>query len=80
MKVGILTFHRPINYGAYLQSFALSNYLHTIFPDIEFEIVDYIAPREKKNIYLNVLRTVKWYGISAGVKEITKIRVFKSAL
>ena len=80
MKVGILTFHRPINYGAYLQSFALSNHLHTIFPDIEFEIVDYIAPREKKNIYLNVLRTVKWYGISAGVKEITKIRVFKSAL
>lgn len=80
MKVGILTFHRPINYGAYLQSFALSNYLHTTFPDIEFEIVDYIAPREKKNIYLNVLRTVKWYGISAGVKEITKIRVFKSAL
>lgn len=80
MKVGILTFHRPINYGAYLQSFALSNYLHMTFPDIEFEIVDYIAPREKKNIYLNVLRTVKWYGISAGVKEITKIRVFKSAL
>lgn len=80
MKVGILTFHRPINYGAYLQSFALSNYLHMTFPDIEFEIVDYIAPREKKNIYLNVLRTVKWYGISAGVKEITKIRIFKNAL
>lgn len=80
MKVGILTFHRPINYGAYLQSFALSNYLHTIFPNVEFEIVDYIAPREKKNIYLNILRTVKWYGISAGFKEIKKIKVFKSAL
>lgn len=80
MKVGILTFHRPINYGAYLQSFALSNYLHTIFPNIEFEIVDYIAPKEKKNIYLNILRTVKWYGISAGFKEIKKIKVFKNAL
>lgn len=80
MKVGILTFHRPINYGAYLQSFALSNHLHTIFPNIEFEIVDYIAPKEKKNIYLNILRTVKWYGISAGFKEIKKIKVFKNAL
>lgn len=72
MKVGILTFHRPINYGAFLQSFALSNYLKKTFPDEEFEIVDYIAPRENKNIFLNILRTVKWYGISSGIKEIKK--------
>lgn len=80
MKVGILTFHRPINYGAFLQSFALSNYLKKTFPDEEFEIVDYIAPRENKNIFLNILRTVKWYGISSGIKEIKKIRVFKNSL
>ena len=80
MKIGILTFHRPINYGAFLQSFALSNYLKKIFPNEEFEIVDYIAPKENKNIFLNILRTVKWYGISSGIKEIRKIEVFKNAL
>ena len=80
MKIGILTFHRPINYGAFLQSFALSNYLKKIFPDEEFEIVDYIAPKENKNIFLNILRTVKWYGVSSGIKEIRKIKVFKNAL
>ena len=54
MKIGILTFHRPINYGAFLQSFALSDYLKKIFPNEEFEIVDYIAPKENKNIFLNI--------------------------
>ena len=80
MKIGILTFHRPINYGAFLQSFALSDYLKKIFPNEEFEIVDYIAPKENKNIFLNILRTVKWYGVSSGIKEIRKIEVFKNAL
>lgn len=80
MKIGILTFHRPINYGAFLQSFALSDYLNKIFPNEEFEIVDYIAPKENRNIFLNILRTVKWYGVSSGIKEIRKIEVFKNAL
>lgn len=80
MKIGILTFHRPVNYGAYLQSFALSKHLQKIFPKVNFEIVDYIAPKEKKNIYLNVLRTIKWYGIFAAIKEIKKIEIFKNEL
>lgn len=80
MKIGILTFHRPINYGAYLQSFALCNHLQKFFPNDRVEIIDYIAPRENKNIYLNILRTVKWYGISAAFKELKKIIVFKNAL
>lgn len=80
MKIGILTFHRPINYGAFLQSFALSNQIQQSFPESEVEIIDYIAPKERKKIYINVLRTVKYYGIEAALKEVVKIRVFRKTL
>lgn len=80
MKIGILTFHRPINYGAFLQAFALSNQIQLSFPKSEVEIIDYIAPKERKKIYLNVLRTVKHYGIDAALKEVVKIRVFRKSL
>lgn len=39
-KIGILTFHRTYNYGAYLQAFALSKYLNA-------KIIDYYC----KNVY-----------------------------
>ena len=78
MRIGILTFHRPINYGAFLQAFALSHQLKAYFPEADVEIIDYIAPRENKTIYINVLRTVKHYGVDAALKEIKKVRVFKN--
>ena len=73
MKIGILTFHRPINYGAFLQAYSLSNQLKKCFEKSEVEIIDYIAPKENKTIYLNVLRTLKYYGVDAMIKEIAKI-------
>ncbi len=39
MKIGILTFHRAINYGAFLQAFALKKYLSSLGNDVE--IIDY---------------------------------------
>lgn len=39
MKVGIITFHRALNYGAVLQAYALQQYLNDI--GIENEIIDY---------------------------------------
>ena len=39
MKIGILTFHRAINYGAFLQAFALKHYLESL--DHQVEMVDY---------------------------------------
>lgn len=41
MKIGILTFHKSINYGAYLQAFALSQVIQARFPSDEVEIIDY---------------------------------------
>lgn len=40
-RIGILTFHRSINYGAYMQSFSLSHYLQKRFPDCQVEVIDY---------------------------------------
>lgn len=80
MKIGILTFHRPINYGAFLQAFSLSNQLKNCFPESDVEIIDYIAPKERKTIYLNILRTAKYYGVDAALKELSKLRVFKKEL
>lgn len=39
MKIGILTFHRAINYGAFLQAFALKTYLSSLGHEVH--IVDY---------------------------------------
>lgn len=43
MKLGILTFHRAINYGAVLQAFALQTALKKV--GIESEILDYRCPK-----------------------------------
>lgn len=40
-KIGVLTFHRSINYGAFMQCFALSHRLQQRFPDCKVEVIDY---------------------------------------
>ncbi len=40
MKIGILTFFRPINYGAFLQAYALSHRLNQE-EDIQVELIDF---------------------------------------
>ena len=42
-KVGIVTFHRALNYGAVLQSYALQKTVSSL--GAECEIVDYICPK-----------------------------------
>jgi hypothetical protein len=39
--IGILTFHRSINYGAYMQSYALSHEIKRRFPSSFVEIIDF---------------------------------------
>lgn len=43
MKIGILTFHRAINYGAVLQAYALRKKLEMMGNEVE--IIDYICPK-----------------------------------
>lgn len=48
-RIGILTFHRSINYGAYMQSFSLSNEIKKRYPDSKVEIIDfeYLSKHQK---------------------------------
>lgn len=69
--VGILTFHRALNYGANLQAYALQNYLFAL--DIDNEIVDYrcqyMIDRYQKTIRKtngNKLRGLAWSLMTAG--------------
>lgn len=43
-KIGILTYHRSINYGAFLQAYSLQKYLEKRFESLaEIEIIDYVS-------------------------------------
>ena len=42
MNIGILTFHRAVNYGAFLQSYSLCKALNRA-PDVRAEVIDYAA-------------------------------------
>ena len=41
MRIGILTFHRARNYGAFLQCYSLVNRIQTDFPKHSIEVIDY---------------------------------------
>ena len=77
MRIGILTFHKVINYGAFLQAFSLSNMLQKQFPNDEIEIVDYVTNPKRR--YLMILRSLKKDGVSGAIEELRKISVFNSA-
>ena len=79
-RIGILTFHRAINYGAYLQSYSLQNYINDHFPDCNTEIIDYIPNIEYKKIFRNILGTLKRKGLFECHREIKKVCVFQKSL
>ncbi|MBR2980129.1 MAG: polysaccharide pyruvyl transferase family protein [Myxococcaceae bacterium] len=43
-RIGILTFHRALNYGAILQTYALQQAIARLSPDIDVRVVDYFCP------------------------------------
>lgn len=49
-KIGILTFHRSINYGAFMQGYSLSRQLQRRFPEAKVEMIDYTSAI-MENIY-----------------------------
>lgn len=50
IKIGIFTFHRSINYGAFMQAYSLSRQMQKRFPEVKVEIVDYTSAI-MENIY-----------------------------
>ncbi len=79
-RIGILTFHRPINYGAFLQAFSLSERLKKECGGCCVEIIDYIAPKEKRQIQINILREIKHHFLKGGYHELCKIKAFRRSL
>lgn len=51
MKIGIITHHYIKNYGAFLQTYALQQYLTETYPDVEVVIVNYV---KKKHQIINI--------------------------
>ena len=71
-KIGILTFHRAKNYGAQVQSFALSHYLQKKFPETSVEIIDYQSFAEVKYYIRSVIRNAIKVGPLAAWDEIIR--------
>lgn len=63
MKIGVLTFHRSVNYGAVTQCHALTSRLQRDFPDAEVEVIDY-APQWRVDSYKPTLRNFICKGVS----------------
>lgn len=55
MKIGILTFHRSVNNGAFMQAYSLSKRLIQEYPNDNFEIIDY-TPKIIMDKYLFSIR------------------------
>ena len=47
MKIGIITHHYIKNYGAFLQTYALQQYLIETYPQAEVVIVNYVNKKHK---------------------------------
>lgn len=59
MKIGILTFHRAINYGAFLQAYALKKFIESLGYDVS--IIDY-WPNEHSAAY-NLFPPASWWKV-----------------
>ncbi len=42
-RIGILTYHRSYNYGAYMQCYSLSKRIQELFPEYKVEVIDYLC-------------------------------------
>lgn len=56
MRIGILTFHRSINYGAFMQSYALSQTLQRRYPEHTIEIIDFEYLQKHNNYKIPPLK------------------------
>ena len=76
MKIGILTFHRSYNYGAFMQCFSLVNRLKKDFQNLNFEVGKVLA----QNFTTVIVMGVNAQKIKDGVKSVGGKAVFFSNL
>lgn len=73
MKIGIITFHRPINFGAALQAFALSKKLDSM--NVQNEIIDYRNEVQERQINNTNFKLAK--GVKSKIKCLLFGRAYK---
>ena len=80
MRIGILTFHRAINYGAVMQAFSLQTRLQKEFPNCEVEIIDYnSSTREWFKVKCPLVFSYR-RSIKEAIQKATQTCAFNSAL
>lgn len=76
MKIGILTYHRSHNYGAYIQAYALASSIKEN-TGYDVEIIDYNSPVSEKFYRRELFRDKNFNSIVFNIK---KYKMFKEAL
>lgn len=61
MRIGILTFHRSLNNGAFIQCYSLFKRLKNEFPDAEVEVIDYTSPQIEKLYPISIAQYFRGY-------------------
>ncbi len=74
MRIGILTFHRSINYGAFMQSYALSKELQMRYPQHVVEIIDFEYMKKHRH-YKSAI-----YSFPFGIEYLIKYNRFQQDL
>lgn len=72
MNIGILTYHRSINYGAFIQCFALRELIANLLPNDNVEVIDYDSIRARKYYQ-------RYYFSAKSIKDIKYIRSQRKA-
>lgn len=58
VRIGVLTFHKAYNYGAFLQCYSLTNYLKNSFPNADIEVIDYESSNMADYYNSGVLKSI----------------------
>lgn len=61
MRIGILTFHRSLNNGAFVQCYSLYKRLKKEFPDAEVEVIDYTSPKIEQLYPVSIAQYFRGY-------------------
>lgn len=77
MKIGILTFHKAYNYGAFLQAYSLQNALNTRFDNDQFELIDYVPANEVFRYWIKVPMWILIHqGFRPAIRQLQKYKSF----
>lgn len=79
LKIGILTYHRSINYGAVTQCYALSKRIQEDFPEDTVEVIDYV-PKDRYDFYKPSITNFIGFNLLKNKRPLLKIKIVGKGL